>query len=174
MSESGEPSIRAYLDTCLVSALVKNDLARTEQTALAAICRAFESGEVALVCSSVVEDEISKISASHKSEHMKTLKVFAAVPKGTVGGLTQLGAAGVPMANQRHRLWRQLLRILPDENDAWHVYVTACNRIRYLVTVDQRTILSHRNAVLQVSGVHALSPSEFLKLIQADQPNPRL
>lgn len=173
MANPREPPLHAYLDTCVVSAVVKSELSMLEQSALASICRAHEKGEVVLSCSPVVEEEISKIPLSYRTAHAEILRVFSSVPKVAIGGLTQLRPGGVT-ANPRRWLWNRLLTVLPDENDVWHLFVAARNRIRHFVTVDQRTILSRRDAVLKASGVDPMLPSEFWALIQSRQPNPPL
>lgn len=156
----------AYLDTCLVSALVKNDIDTTEQQALAEILGRYERGEVMLTCSPVVEAELAKIPANFSGPHLNLLSKFASVPKSQVGGVTRMGPAGTPTGNLRYALWRSIRRVL-QEQDAWHVFVASRNRIRYLVTVDRRTMLSRSQEVLQVSGVHLVSPSEFVHVLEA-------
>lgn len=169
VSDHSEPSaprqLKAYLDTCLVSALVANDIAVAEQRALAEIFNRYHSGEVLLTCSPVVEAELAKIPSKFSRPHLELLAKFASVPKSEVGGLTRLGPAGFGGANPRHRLWRSLEKVLRDEQDAWHVLVASRNRIPYVVTVDQKTMLSRRRAVLEVSGVELVSPSEFVNVL---------
>lgn len=158
---------KGYLDTCLVSALVKNDSDASEIGALDQLLAWHESGKIVLACSPVVEVELARIPPDFRGRHLSLLTRFRSLPKSDVGGLTRLGPAGVPMANPRHRLWRSLREALPDEQDAWHVFVASCNRFRYLITVDRRTRLSRKEAVLNTSGVHLVLPTEFRSLQHA-------
>lgn len=159
---------RAYLDTCLVSALAKNDIEVSEQQALTEIFVRYRRDELSLFCSVVVEEELAKIPGTYRGPHLALLAQFASVPKAAVGGITRLGLAGFGVANPRHRLWRSIWAVLPDEQDAWHVFVAACNRIRYVLTVDRRSMLSRRSAVLEASGVALMSPSSFLAVTIQD------
>jgi hypothetical protein len=153
---------RAYVDTCLISALIKNDVDAAELQALTDIFRRYQRGDLQLSCSPVVEEELAEIPADYRGPHVELLKQFASVPKATVGGITQMGPGGFGVANPRHRLWLALRAALPDEQDAWHVFVAARNRVRYLITVDKRTMLSRCSAVLEASGVELVSPSSFV------------
>ena len=152
----------AYMDTCLVSALVKRDIALSEFAALQEILARFERGEITLMCSSAVEDELAKIPSDFREPHLAQLKVFGTIPRVQPGGITRLGLAGAPAANPRYNLWRRLRALLPDNEDAEHVFIASCNRMRHLITVDGRTLLRHRVAVLGLCGVELVSPTEFI------------
>jgi hypothetical protein len=56
----------AYLDTCLLSALVKGDIPQSELNALKDLLVRFKRGEVSLFCSSAVEDELKKIPEAYR------------------------------------------------------------------------------------------------------------
>lgn len=150
---------RAYLDTCLVSALVKQDIGAAELEALERLIEMNRQGEVSLACSSVVEDELAKLPEHIAERHLRMLKRFQDLPKVRVGGVTRLGAAGIPTANPRRRLWERLRECLPDEPDAQHVFVAATNRFGFLVTVDRKTMLSRADAVRAACGVRLVSPT---------------
>jgi hypothetical protein len=152
----------AYMDTCLVSALVKRDIAVCEFAALREILARFERGEISLMCSSAVEDELGRIPSDFREPHLAQLKVFGTIPRVSPGGITRLGLAGVPAANPRYNLWRRLHVLLPDSEDAEHVFIASCNRMRHLITVHERTLLRHRVAVQGLCGVQLVSPIEFI------------
>ena len=157
---------KAYLDTSAVSALVNYDIeVAGEMSALEQLLAWHESGKVIIVCSPVVEDELAEIPAQYIEAHRSFFAKFACVPKANVGGLTQLGPLGLPMGNPRDRLMRSLQQVL-REKDAWHVFVASCNRLHYLITSDRKTMLSRKESVLKISGVHLLWPSEFRNLQQ--------
>ena len=154
----------AYLDTCIVSGLVKNDIPRDELRVLCNLLQQYERGGVKFVCSDVVQSELDRIPLDYKGPHIEKLKLFRSMPRVSVGGLTRPSLMGTPSANPRHLLWRRLTRIL-KERDAQHVFVASGNRIKYLITVDRRSMLSHADEVLQASGVQLVRPSEFLQVI---------
>jgi hypothetical protein len=125
-----------------------------------------ESGRLVLACSPVVEAELAKIPPEYSGPHFNRLAKFRSLPKADVGGITRLGPLGLPMGNPSYGLWRSLREVLPDEQDAWHVFVASCNRFQYLVTVDSRTMLSRKKAVLDTSGVHLVLPTEFRRIAE--------
>ena len=150
------------MDTCLVSALAKRDIRELELQALELILRRFEEGSVTAVCSSAVGDELAKIPPNYRGPHLEQLRQFGSVPRSEPGALTRLMPAGIPGANPARLLWDQLLATLPDQPDAEHVFIAACNRVQYLVTVDDRTLLKYRETVLRLTGVRLVTPSEFV------------
>jgi hypothetical protein len=157
---------KAYLDTSAVSALVKYDIeVAGEMSALQQLLAWHESGKVVLLCSAVVEDELAKIPPEYIKAHRSFFDKFVCLPKANVGGLTQLGPLGLPMGNPHDRLMRSLQQVL-HKNDAWHVFVASCNRLHYLITSDRKTMLSRKEAVFKISGVHLVWPSEFRNLQQ--------
>jgi len=115
-----------------------------------------------LVTSVEVEDELNKIPEKFRNDHLSTFKLFSDAPRLRIGGLTRLGAMGFGVANPKRRLWKKLTSILPDKNDAMHIFISQTNRIEYFLTVDESTILKHSKAIMGVCGVNALLPSEFI------------
>jgi len=159
------PLPAAYVDTCVVSARVKDELQNLERAAVDRMIDLFRSRCITLVRSSHVEDEIAAIPDAYRAPHEALLSTFISVPSVEVGGLTRLTGMGTSGASPRRMLWNRLARILRDEGDRWHVFTAAQNRMRYLVTVDQRTILNHRLEIQAASGVLPLLPSAFIKSI---------
>ena len=156
---------KAYLDTSAVSALVKYDIkVPGEMNALEQLLAWHESGKVVLACSPWVEDELAKISPQHIEAHRSFYERFTCLPKADARGLTQLGPLGVPLGNSRYRLLRSLQKVLSGEMDPRHVFVASRNGLRYLITGDYKTMLSRKEAVLKISGVHLVWPSEFRDL----------
>ena len=155
--------IRAvYLDTCVISGQVKGELAATECAALEVVLRAYHSRRIDLVRSDTVDREISEIPQQYRAPHSALLATFLSIPMVQVGGLTRLGALGLPQTNPSRALWRRLEAILPDPNDRLHVFAASKNRVRFFVTVDHRTILSRKERLLSATGVTAVLPSEFV------------
>ena len=154
-------AVAAYLDTCVISGYVKNELKANEQGAFEEVMSAYTSGRIDLLRSAVVEQEIAAIPDRYRASHQEFLSQFLSIPVPLVGGLTRRGAFG-PMANSSRMLKQRLTEILPDENDQWHIFVAARNRIRFFITVDFRTVLSRSDRVLAASGVAPVTPAEFV------------
>jgi hypothetical protein len=157
----------AYLDTVLVSGLVKRDIDPVELDALTEILSRFARAELALVCSKAVEAELAAIPSDYRGPHIEQLKVFRSIPRAEPGGITRLTVMGVPGANPYRALWDQLQALLPDPADAEHVFVAASNRVKVLITVDKRTMLNHRGAVRALCAVELMRPTEFLHAVSS-------
>ena len=175
-SRSVNVAMAAYLDTCVISGYVKNELKANEQVAMEKVMAAYTSGKIDLLRSAIVEQEIAAIPDRYRTPHHELLSQFIAIPVPSVGGLTRSGGFGAK-ANPARMLMQRLIRILPDENDQRHIFVAAQNRIRFFITVDFRTILSRRDRVLVASGVEPVTPAEFVahtsSPLQGAQPGVR-
>ena len=161
-SRSIKVAVSAYLDTCVISGYVKSELEANERSAFEKIMTAYTSGKIDLLRSEIVEREIAAIPDRYRTPHHELLSTFLSIPVPPVGGLTRLGPCGSPMANPSRMLKQRLSEILPDENDQWHIFVAARNRVRFFITVDIRTILSRRERVMAASGVEPVTPAEFV------------
>lgn len=58
-----------------------------------------------------------------------------------------------------------LQKLLPDAVDAAHIFQAAKNGVGYLITVDQRTMLKHADAVSQLCGVRLANPVQFARSV---------
>lgn len=159
-------TVRAYLDTSIVSALAKSDGRPEDLIAIAELFSLHTQGRIELVCSAVVDDELARIPMNHRGPHLEQLTHFRSIPRVVVGGLTRLTTIGIPGGNPRFRQMQRLTRILCDDEDRWHVFVASRNRIKYLVTVDARTLLSKAGEVLSATGVQLVRPAQFLRIIR--------
>jgi hypothetical protein len=56
----------------------------------------------------------------------------------------------------------RLREILPDENDARHIFQAAQNDIGYFITCDERTILRHTVAIEAAAPIRPRLPSQVL------------
>ena len=158
------PENKTYLDTCIVSGLAKGDLDESNQAALLRVLKARKRGDLEIVTSSVAADEINAIPPDHRLEHevMYNLldDVHLAAKHQTHSGLTLLGAGG---GRREHPMLRSLRALLPDENDAVHVFQAARNECRYFLTTDRRTILKYRDPIKECSEVEVVSPAELVE-----------
>ncbi len=160
--------LKGYLDTCLISAIVKSDLKEAEQLALINIHEKYIAREIELFASEHVEEELNKIPLNYRQQHLDMFGIFGLVPKLIVGGLTRLGPIGVPTANPKRRALNSLLSLLPDGDDAWHLLIASSNRITYFVTADESTVIKYKEKIKDICGVEALLPSEFLAYCNHD------
>lgn len=166
-SRSVNLAVAAYLDTCVISGYVKNELETGNQSAFETILTAYLSKKIDLLRSAIVEMEIAAIPECYRTPHQTLLSNLLSIPVPSVSGLTRLGSGMFSMANPKRLLRQRLSVVLPDENDQQHIFVAACNRVHFFITVDNRTILSRRLKVYEACGVHAVTPVEFITHISS-------
>ncbi len=154
--------MKGYLDTCLISAIVKSDIKEDEQVALVKLKEKYIANQVELFASEHVEEELNKIPSQYRQQHLDIFGLFNSVPKARVGGLTRLSPMGVPAANPKRRKMNALLSILPDNDDAWHLFIASSNRIAYFITADVNTVIKYKIEIKNICGVEVMLPSEFL------------
>lgn len=126
--------MKGYLDTCLISAVIKLDLNEIDQLALNKINDKYIANEVELFVSEHVEEELIKIPLQFRQKRLDVFDMFASAPKATVGGVTKIGLHGGVAANPKRRQMKALLSLLPDKDDAWHLFIASRGRpeiIRY-------------------------------------------
>ena len=137
--------IKAYLDTCIVSGLAKEDLDSAQQNALREVLRFHKSGDIQLVTSVLVQDEIKQIPEQYRSKHEVIYSLLADIPVTRVSwidsGLSLLGVGG---GSRVDPLYQELRTMLPDDLDAQHVFQAIKSNSTYFLTRDNRTILRYR------------------------------
>lgn len=156
---------RAYLDTCIVSGLVKDDLAKPEAEALQRILVARKRGAVSITTSAVTHDELSSIPEEHRAPHELLYNLLDDVPAApthrTDSGLTLMGVGG---GRREDPLLTQLRAILADEGDAQHVFQAARNGVEFLITADVRSFARHSEQLQELCGVRVVLPSQFVAI----------
>jgi hypothetical protein len=154
------PALTAYLDTCIVSGLAKNDLAPTETEAL---LRILQAGKVNLVTSAVTKRELCRIPDQFRGPHSAIYLLLGNV-RSAPTHITRSRVLPSPMLQavwHQDPLFAQLQRLLPDAGDAEHTFQAAQCRASHLVTVDRQSFLRHFAAVKQLCGVRLVTPVDF-------------
>jgi hypothetical protein len=88
------------------------------------------------------------------------------IPRGTVAsrfwrvdpGLILMGVGG---SRRQGRLFISLRSLLPDVEDAMHVFQAAKNGVGFLITADHRTLIRFSADIERLCGVIVLSPVAF-------------
>jgi predicted nucleic acid-binding protein len=164
--------LTVYLDTNIVSGLAKEDLTTDEHDALQHILEAYKQGKVSLVTSPITKEEIEEIPVEHRSKHetiynllidVPIARTFRRGPRGMLGlGLSlRMGAGGKKL----DPMFKALIALLPDKDDAKHLYHAAKSEVQYFLTTDKKTILNYRNKIKEICDVKALSPQEFMDIL---------
>lgn len=157
-------TIRAYLDTCIVSGLAKGDLSEQDTVALLRILQSRKKGMVDLVTSEVTSAELSAIPPEFRMKHEIIYTLISDVPHvpshHTDSGLMLMGVGG---GTKEDTLFTELKRLLPDQGDAAHVFQAARNSVSALITVDKRTFLSRAEQIASLCDVRVVAPTQFVQ-----------
>jgi hypothetical protein len=166
-TKSGGAGPTAYLDTSLVIGIASQDLG-DEQAALLQILKAHKQGSVRLLTSHVTDEEIQKGTNPGLDEAIYAL--LADVPAADetwlfpqpliVSATTSSGPRG-PVLVKEEDLGK-LEAILPDLDDARHVFQAIKSNVTYFVTVDRRSILRYAPELQSSVGIRAVLPSELV------------
>lgn len=159
------PVSKAYLDTCIVSGLAKDDLAAGEQSAVMYLLESHKKGNLKLVTSAVTAREISQIPEEFRRAHSVIYSLLFDVPTVLLGSTTSLSLMGTPGPGRDDPLFEKLKCLLPDPEDAEHVFQAAQNGVQFFVTVDRSTMLKHATQVESACGVKLVAPSTLKGLI---------
>jgi hypothetical protein len=166
-----------YLDTNLVSGLVKEDLGTTELEAFRDVLRLRKRGHIDFRTSSVTAEELNRIPPEVRNRHEDIYMLLDDIPlvaeQIPVPRIVQPVRAGRPMtitpAVLEEGMLTRLKAILPDENDARHIYQAVRNGIDYFVTRDERTIIRHAADIETVAGIKVRLPSQLLAELTLSQ-----
>jgi len=154
--------VKAYLDTVLVSSIVRRDLDEIEQAALSTLLQLRSSGRIEVVTSSVTREEIARLPREHRGPHediLHLLELIELAPEArTDSGLMLMGVGG---GLREDPDFTALKSVLPDEADARHVFQALRCDATHFVTTDRRTILGRR-ANLGTFPIQFVLPSEAL------------
>jgi len=166
--------LNAYLDTCIVSGLAKEDLSSDELESLQQILKERKKGKVSLVTSPVAKEELDKIpKEKYRFKHETIYNLLSDVPvvkefqwlsRGPMG--MGMGMSMGPVGGKRlDPLFDKLINLLPDEADARHLFQAAKNNVQYFITTDNKTILSYREQIEALCKVKVVNPQEFIEIL---------
>lgn len=155
---------KAYLDTCIISGLAKEDLAQAELAALLEILQQQKSGGVSLVTSDMARRELDNIPDQYRMKHQFIYNLIADVPTAKAFRVdTGLMLMGVGGGIRLVKEMAQLTTLLKDEPDAAHIYQAFKNDVLNFLIVDEATVLSKAKEIENICGVKAMLPSKFVK-----------
>jgi predicted nucleic acid-binding protein len=160
------PILRVYLDTNIISAWVKKDIAPEEFEALQLVLLAFHSEKLTLCTSHVAGEELDRLPDEHRRMHRLVYEFIKRVPHvaeyQTHSALMPHEVPGV-----RHREDPLLieLRGVLRKDDPRHVFQAIKNHVAIFLTVDGG--IRHWKAELAKHGLRVLSPSELIREINA-------
>jgi len=152
---------KMYFDTCIVSGLAKNEFAVSRNEKIFEILKKYESKELDLVASELMEQEIAKIPAQYRTPHQSLYLLLGKIPR--VGEIlpNRMLLLGVGGGSRVNPVYKALREILPDETDAKHILTAMGNGCTHFVTVDERTIIRNREKIKPISEIKIVLPEEL-------------
>jgi hypothetical protein len=156
-----------YLDTCIISGLAEEDLHPEEYYYLSQILYLHKRVIIQIVTSPVAKSEIDRIPFKFRTKHEIIYNLFSDIPVQRWRSITGLSPIGIPGFGygRVNRDYLKLQRILPDIEDAKHLYQAIRNGVHVFLTVDARTIIVKRDVVEKEFAIKLLRPSELLREI---------
>ncbi len=145
----------AYLDTCVFSQGVKNQLGQSDADAMVQICSWVEKSELTICTSTVALEELEKIPEPFQLPHIDAYNAVR-----TLAGSEQTVVLDGSTVEGTHPTLQRLRDVL-DENDARHVFQAHQNGVKDFITTDRRTILNRAPQIEQIVDVRVRSPAEF-------------
>lgn len=147
--------IHIYIDTCVISGYIKEDMKSSDLQSFKEIIKLAELGSIIIDTSTEARSEIEKLPQVYQSSHLDYYNSLNKL-KGHVENW--LDENKIQIENKDYT---NLKNILKDENDAKHCFQAFQSGIDYFITVDYKTILNKSNELRNL-GLRALSPSEFI------------
>lgn len=154
---------KIYLDTCVISGLIKQDMGDENYNNLVEML----SMDLCIVSSQIARDEINAIPPQYRKEHADLFDSLNKIPViqhySTCSNLMLMGVGG---GRRYDPLFAKLKNLLPDENDALHIFQACKNSVTDFITIDNRTILRFALQLEEYTGMQFVPPrlfkSEFL------------
>jgi predicted nucleic acid-binding protein len=153
---------RAYLDTCVFSALAKGELSSNDSRAFIGIAGLVQESRVTLFSSTVAQQELDAIPRDYRGPHLEQYSSVAKVQS----RITWLDDRDGTV--QEDPLFRKIRGILPDENDARHLAHAKLAGVDNVITVDKRTILRYKPELEEQVGIRVYTPTEYFARLSHD------
>lgn len=148
---------RAYLDTCVISGLVEEDLKSKDQVAVREMMGLVQESRLTVCTSTEARGELLDLEPQERrQQHMQAYDEIQ-----TLKREADWLDPEEPFTPEAMQILGRLREVLPDEMDARHIAHAAMHGVNDFVTSDYRTILSRAGEVEEVSGVSVWSPREY-------------
>jgi hypothetical protein len=162
---------RGYLDTDIVSAMVKDDYPN-EAAALDRLLDLVESGKLELVASELTRREVADYHGPLRKGIERFTRQFDNVKfvedHQVVGFHNEYGPHGgvsTPLVTD-DPMSAKLREIGLDRTDAHHVMLAISNGCDFFITCDTKTILRFRQEIEAAFRIRLMKPSELIKVIR--------
>ncbi len=159
---TGSDMPRVFLDTCVISGHVKQDMRPPDQVAFDQLAGLVGESRLTFAASTVAREEIDRIPlqwrASHEREY-ETLRIVRGSDATWIDdhpGSTGFGDV------VEHPQYAKLRSILRDEGDARQLFQAWASGFTDAITVDYKSILNKAQQLEQEAGIRVFSPAQYL------------
>lgn len=167
-----------YLDTNLLSGLVKDDIDATELIALRELLRLRRAGAIDLCTSHITREELEKLPPGARAHHEDIYFLLDDVPIAgehiVVGMLGTAVYGSVPYGGVLHieDADLSLLRsIVPDRDDARHLFqAIRGGHVDYFITADKKTIVRFAAEIEAAFPLLVRTPSQTIAELESASP----
>lgn len=150
-----------YFDSCLVSAVVKDDHP-PQAPALSALLRSHERGEIVAVASTEVLGEIRGLPEEYQGPHLDVWRQLRRLPAAKFSWVDETSTSTEAIEDPD---FVKLRGILPDDMDRRHMFHAIKNGVGYFATVDHRTILSRAAQIECTFSIKCGTPAQIASLL---------
>ncbi len=114
--------------------------------------------------SSITKHEIDRVPEDVRRRHEVIYSLLEDVP-GARFWVWDVFLSLLPwqFAMKQDPLYIKLQQLLPDVDDAQHVFQAIKNKVDCFVTTDDRTILRYKSELESTYGIKAVTPSQLLR-----------
>ena len=155
------------MDTCIVSGLARNDLKEAEFDSLMSLLKKYKDGLIHITTSEVTIAEIKKIPIQFQTQHNIIYNLISNVPTAqkynTNSGLTLMGCGG---GSTKDVLYVALENILPDKEDAEHIFQAIKNNATHFLTTDEKTIIKFKKDIENLAKISIMTPSQLINALE--------
>lgn len=173
----------AYVDTNIISGLAKAEFELDTLTALNTIISKSDSGQVELVTSAIVAEELAAIPHEYRAPHLLVYAGHAKIELRLSTIPTMIVAGGLGGANlvtrgmgmgPRSTLHTAIDKAIPRRTgakkvaartrDVDHLFQCAAAKLDWFLTEDRNSILQHRQVLAQL-GIRVVSCRELAEIL---------
>lgn len=167
--------ITVYLDTCIVSGIAKMDLSDEELVSLGKILDRHKKGEIEMVTSPLTKSEIDQVPDKFRLKHnmiysllsdLQIARHFKQVSDGFGWGSSGFNLGWGGTRRRYDPIYKGLSQILPDKNDAMHIFQAEKSQMSYFLTADRRTILRYKPEIETICSLKVVDSVGLLHILE--------
>ena len=149
---------RIYLDTVLISSLIKEDIAPKELAALKQMTALHQKGSIVCYVSELVKKELCRLPKKHMKTHIEAYELFECSQLFKHEAVMDIIGTGIIPFPREYPLLSELKQVF-DEADAKHVF-QAINNDMFFITVDKGILNNRREFKIfcPTEFINSLSP----------------